>query len=106
MSDWTVRAKCRGDDVARYVLDEDPHYVHPSERESRASALCAGCPVKRECASAALANDDWGVVRAGLWLEMVRADRPTVRRALGKVATCSPERRGRRSLSLSAQRRG
>ena len=37
-------------------------------KEATACELCAGCPVKRECAADALQREAWGTVRAGVWL--------------------------------------
>lgn len=53
MSDWTLRAKCRGrqDDLFPEGADQ-----------KRARAVCAGCPVRLECLCEALDNRiEWGV---------------------------------------------
>ncbi len=60
---WRWEAKCLGDDPAKYDLDN-----RTSNKEATARELCAGCPVKRECATDALMFEAWGTVRAGVWL--------------------------------------
>lgn len=65
---WHTQAKCAGDDLDRYVLDDGPHWVINRDRDETARELCAGCPVATECLTEALADGDHGVVRGGQWL--------------------------------------
>lgn len=67
---YPLDAKCRGQAVEQYVLDEPrtAHHCHEDDRDARAAKLCAGCPVIPECAARALITRDSGIVRAGLWL--------------------------------------
>jgi WhiB family redox-sensing transcriptional regulator len=47
---WQVRAACRGPHAS--VFFPPPQFERKEEkldREARAKAICAGCPVKREC---------------------------------------------------------
>lgn len=60
---WRWEAKCLGDDPAKYDLDN-----RTSNKAATARELCAGCPVKSECATDALMFEAWGTVRAGVWL--------------------------------------
>lgn len=59
---WRWEAKCYGEHE-KYDLDNKKLNKAATARE-----LCAGCPVKRECAADALMFDAWGTVRAGVWL--------------------------------------
>lgn len=65
-NDWYNHAQCAG----RYVNDFDldnRRYIRQN-KTGLARTLCAGCPVKRECALDALEHEAWGTVRAGIWL--------------------------------------
>ena len=59
---WRSEAKCYGEHE-KYDLDNKK-----LNKEATARELCAGCPVKRECAADALQREAWGTVRAGVWL--------------------------------------
>ncbi|HAT1133941.1 TPA: WhiB family transcriptional regulator [Corynebacterium striatum] len=63
--EWRYVAKCAGDDVNTYDL-ESRRII--KDKAAVARELCAGCPVKAECAADALRFDAWGTVRAGIWL--------------------------------------
>lgn len=85
--EWMTEAKCAGDDVERYStdnLDTGPGV------QAKARALCAGCPVIRECAIDALRFDTRGVVRGGFAFseDATKANRfrQTVAVKLGVVA--------------------
>ena len=62
---WRVAALCRGDDAVHFFA---PAHLERKEermlRESRARALCSGCPVRVECLESALASGEphgiWG----------------------------------------------
>lgn len=49
---WMESAKCRGKPCMEKVVDKLKR--HPELREKAALAVCAGCPVMRECAKDAL----------------------------------------------------
>lgn len=59
---WRKRAKCRGTDPDEFDL------VRRTGKQQIAAALCAGCPVIRECAQDVLHYRDTGMVRAGTYL--------------------------------------
>lgn len=59
---WRWEAKCAGE-PEKYDIDNKKLNKSATARE-----LCAGCPVKRECADDALQREAWGTVRAGVWL--------------------------------------
>lgn len=63
---WWNRAKCRNDDPDRYDLNLD-RSIRRDEKDCIAEELCEGCPVLAECAADALATNNVGIVRAGLW---------------------------------------
>lgn len=62
---WQAQAACRGQSAA--VFFAPSHFEHKSaklDRESRAKAVCATCPVRRACLAYALrireAHGIWG----------------------------------------------
>lgn len=57
-ADWMRRAACRGPDVPTWLF-----FPEPGDRETfvRARAVCATCPVARQCLDAATANGEAGV---------------------------------------------
>lgn len=61
--EWMTEAKCAGDDIERYSTD---NLGTGPGVQAKARALCAGCPVIRECGIDALRFDTRGVVRGGL----------------------------------------
>ena len=65
---WYNNAKCRGDDLNNYDLQRQPAV---KDKQAQARTLCAGCPVKRQCAIDAMEHDAWGTVRAGMWLPIM-----------------------------------
>lgn len=61
---WRVRASCRGVDGQDFFPPSGGERRRERrQRELRAKAVCAGCPVRGECLDAALANDE----RYGVW---------------------------------------
>lgn len=62
-TDWIDAAQCRGQNPQAYELDD-----YRGDRDARAVELCAGCPVTRECAAAALDPLAVGTVRGGVWI--------------------------------------
>lgn len=62
-TDWINVAQCVGRNPQDYELDD-----YRGDRDARAVELCAGCPVTRECAAAALDPLAVGTVRAGVWV--------------------------------------
>jgi WhiB family redox-sensing transcriptional regulator len=84
--EWRTRAACRGADpdlffppdeeraVARSRREAKEPAVTRSRREAKAKAICAGCPVRRECHRFAEAHDE----RFGIWAGVDRSDREAV----------------------------
>lgn len=65
---WRLRALCRGRDPEDYDLTFSKDLGEDETRDSRARALCEGCPVMVECAAEALEPLAVGTVRAGVWI--------------------------------------
>lgn len=65
---WHSDAKCAGDTLTTYVLDQGPGKVVAHQRDVTAARLCTGCPVARDCLAEARQYGDVGVVRGGRWL--------------------------------------
>jgi WhiB family redox-sensing transcriptional regulator len=79
--DWVERARCRGTDA--------PHFFPVSALESAseiARAICAGCPVRDDCAAYALDNP--GLV--GVWGGMDEHQRELARRRRRAAARRTP----------------
>ncbi|MFS0078241.1 WhiB family transcriptional regulator [Corynebacterium striatum] len=64
--EWTECAKCKS--MPPDNFDLAPERISAQRKADKAKKLCAGCPVKSECATDALRYDAWGTVRAGVWL--------------------------------------
>ena len=60
--DWQLEASCRGLDTATFYHPENERGPSRARRESRAKAVCAGCPVVQNCLRWALAaREPYGV---------------------------------------------
>lgn len=60
--DWQRLGACRGRDSTQFFHPEGERGSTRKRREARAKALCAGCPVRPECAAHALAvREPYGV---------------------------------------------
>lgn len=84
MNKWWQEAKCKGQEVKTFDLKGQPN-KHATARE-----LCAGCPVKPQCANDALQHGDTGLVRGGVWVPsettvVMRHEREAVNNALYEV---------------------
>jgi WhiB family redox-sensing transcriptional regulator len=72
--DWTMRAKCRG--------QEDDLFPEAAEQK-RVRLICGGCPVRSECLAEALDNRiEWGV-----WGGMTERERRQLLRQRGDVTS-------------------
>ena len=80
---WQEKAKCSGQPLERFVLDEGPGKVPSGDRDAAAEAACRGCPVAAVCAAEALEFSDVGVVRGGVWIPGVGM--AGARRARGRL---------------------
>ncbi|OHD15087.1 MAG: hypothetical protein A2Y38_26110 [Spirochaetes bacterium GWB1_59_5] len=84
--DWQESAKCSGADTDTY------HWEHLGlNPHQQAQALCAGCPVKRECATYALQHRITDYVFAGV--AVPPADKPQTKalQALAAIANPAPK---------------
>lgn len=81
--DWLDNAACK-------LLGMDPTWWFPARGDSTepARTVCRSCPVREDCATAALANNE----RFGIWGGMSERERRRVRRAMyranGRVIVC------------------
>lgn len=73
---WHRDAACRGMGAHHFILERAKGFDLPAATEA-AQAVCAGCPVRTECAAAADAYD--GTV--GVWGGLTGRDRRTRRQA-------------------------
>jgi WhiB family redox-sensing transcriptional regulator len=60
--DWQLLAACRGQDSSLFFHPEGERGAARRDRELHAKTICAGCPVRQECATHALAvREPYGV---------------------------------------------
>jgi WhiB family redox-sensing transcriptional regulator len=72
--DWQLRAACTGLGTERFYHPDGERGAGRAAREAAAKAVCARCPVLRECAAHALAvREPYGV-----WGGMSEDDRDAV----------------------------
>ena len=72
--DWQLLAACRGEDPNLFFHPEGERGAAREAREAAAKAICATCPVMRECAEHALAvREPYGV-----WGQMSEDERERV----------------------------
>lgn len=72
---WRLQAACRDIDSAVFFAPDGEHDPERSAREARAKAICARCPVIRECATYALGAGE----RYGVWGGLSERERAAVR---------------------------
>jgi WhiB family redox-sensing transcriptional regulator len=72
---WRLRAACRQVDSAVFFSPDGERGPARQVREARAKAICARCPVIRECAAYAIAAGE----RHGVWGGLSERDRLTFR---------------------------
>lgn len=77
--DWQLQAACRGMDVGVFFSPDRERGEARDEREAAAKAICAQCPVRRECLDHALAVREPFGVWGGL-TQHERAELLTTRR--------------------------
>ncbi|MFJ7306079.1 WhiB family transcriptional regulator [Streptomyces sp. NPDC099088] len=78
--DWQARAACASPLVSPEIFFP-PAWPAPRDWARQAKAVCAGCPVMRQCLRAALMQEE----KAGVWGGM----RPLERRALTRTRSGS-----------------
>ena len=72
--DWQMHGACRGEDPSLFFHPEGERGAAREAREAAAQAICATCPVMRECAEHALAvREPYGV-----WGQMSEDERERV----------------------------
>lgn len=64
--DWQLRAACRGLNSEWFFHRPNERGAERQARESRAKAVCMGCPVRRECQEHALTVEEHYGVWGGL----------------------------------------
>jgi WhiB family transcriptional regulator, redox-sensing transcriptional regulator len=77
---WQRRAACRGADPSLFY---GPWDEKPEERESReanAKAICAECPVRRQCLMFAVTAPAEHGTRFGVWGQAGERERAQIRR--------------------------
>jgi WhiB family redox-sensing transcriptional regulator len=75
LSSWRLRAACRSVDSAVFFSPDAERGRGREAREARAKAICARCPVIRECAAYALTAGE----RHGVWGGLSEQDRLALR---------------------------
>jgi WhiB family redox-sensing transcriptional regulator len=85
-SSWRARAACRSVDGDLFFAADGERGLAKRRRERAAKAVCAGCPVRGDCAGYALANRE----PHGVWGGLSEGDRERIWRAMdGGVAVTS-----------------
>jgi WhiB family transcriptional regulator, redox-sensing transcriptional regulator len=72
---WRLRAACREADGADFFPADGERSLERDLREARAKAICARCPVIRECAAYAIAAGE----RYGVWGGLSERERLALR---------------------------
>lgn len=74
--DWQDRAACRPADLFLFFGPEIETDQAREDREAKAKAICAGCPVRRQCLSHAVVTP----VQWGVWGQAGERERAQIRR--------------------------
>jgi WhiB family transcriptional regulator, redox-sensing transcriptional regulator len=90
--EWQLQGACRDEDTALFFHPEGERGPRREAREAAAKAICARCPVLRECARHALASRE----PYGVWGGMSEAEREAV------IGARSSFRPGERSVVYAA----
>jgi WhiB family transcriptional regulator, redox-sensing transcriptional regulator len=92
---WRLRAACRDVDSAVFFSPDGERGPKRAARETRAKAICAGCPVIRQCATHAIRYGErygiWGGLSERERLIFRLATRPSVGSAFGRPADPTDE---------------
>ena len=88
---WRLRAACRHVDSAVFFSPDGERPPQRDARETRAKAICGGCPVIGQCAAYAIQYGE----RYGVWGGLSERERaalaPGPGRALAAVRTVGPD---------------
>ena len=80
--DWQLQAVCRGMDSEVFFHPEGQRGAARTDREQRAKAICATCPVMQQCRDHALAVREpygvWGGLTEDERAEVLRGRRSVV----------------------------
>lgn len=91
---WFESAACRGANLQLFFDPEGESPKPRAQRESAAKAVCAWCPVRRECLLFALETPE----RYGIWGGLTARERTSLkrrRRIAHRASRRGPENRGR-----------
>lgn len=72
MQNWRLHADCRQHPDLPWTADTAPHY----DDAALMTAICAACPVWRECAEHLLSAKNQGGFWAGVWIPWVMSYEP------------------------------
>ena len=72
--DWQMDGVCRGVDSSYFFHPEGERGPARADREARAKAMCARCPVMQQCRAHALAVQE----PYGIWGGMSESERETM----------------------------
>lgn len=77
---WQARAACRNLDSSMFFHPDGERGFRRQQREDRAKAICAGCPVRAECLEHSLRVQE----PYGIWGGLSETERPRLRQALAR----------------------
>ncbi len=82
--DWQLQGLCRGVDSSFFFHPDGERGQARAQREARAKAMCARCPVLEQCRRHALSvHEPYGV-----WGGMSESERDAMFRASGRELIC------------------
>ena len=73
---WRHRGACGPEDLELFYGPDDETEGDQRAREAKAAAICAPCPVRRDCLSCAVTTPQ----RHGVWGQVGEEDRARIRR--------------------------
>ena len=74
--DWQMKGSCRGVDSSFFFHPDGERGPARAQREDRAKAMCASCPVFQQCRNHALAAQE----PYGIWGGLSESERNTITR--------------------------
>jgi WhiB family redox-sensing transcriptional regulator len=80
--DWQRHAACRDLDSSTFFHPDGERGVSRQNREDRAKAICAGCPVRLQCLDHSLRVEE----PYGIWGGVAESERQANRRASASAA--------------------
>lgn len=73
---WKLRGACAGADLSLFFGPDVEHPQDRADREAKAIAICAGCPVRRPCGEYAVTRPE----PYGTWGGFGEVERALIRR--------------------------